>query len=184
LARFNKIAALDPIDLDNFINKFVANFITNSSTRTIITAFYVFLLEDAERIVELRLKSTEGSSIGPIISHLFNGSLIFESLLKMLYPKKDNGAPVKTLRDIFSTRTFQTDFGMGFQTKATSFQEILNGIHDNSLLTAFCTTAKVRNTTGHNLIWDNIFDTLANYESVMHQIVNALLFVIERKFIR
>jgi hypothetical protein len=184
LDRFNSFSALGPIDLENFLSKFITNFIQNSSTRTIISSFYVFLLEHTERLVELRLKSTEGSSIGPIISHLFNGGLIFESLLKILYPKKDNGDPVKTLGDVFYTSTFQADFGKGFQTSATSLQEILNGILDNSLSTAFCTTAKVRNTTGHNLIWDNVFDSIANYEAIMNQIVNALLFVIEKKFIR
>jgi len=88
------------------------------------------------------------------------------------------------LGDVFYTSTFQTDFGKGFQTSAISLKEVLDGIVDNSLLTAFSTTARVRNTTGHNLVWDNIFDSTANYESIMNQIVNALLFVIERKFIR
>jgi hypothetical protein len=184
LDRFNSVSALGSFNLESFINKFVTNFMQNSSTRTIISSFYVFLLEDTERLVELRLKSTEGGSIGPIISHLFSGGLIFESLLKNLYPNKDNGAPVKTLVDVFCTNTFQADFGKGFQTSAISLQEILNGIVDNSMLTAFSTTAKVRNTTGHNLVWDNIFDSMENYKTIMNQIVNALLFVIERKFIR
>jgi hypothetical protein len=184
LDRFNSISSLSPINLNDFLAKFITNFMHNSSSRTIISAFYVFLLEHTERLVELRLKSTKGSSIGSIISHLFSGGLIFESLLKILYPRKDNGDPVKTLGDVFYTSTFQTDFGKGFQTSAISLKEVLDGIVDNSLLTAFSTTARVRNTTGHNLVWDNIFDSTANYESITNQIVNALLFVIERKFIR
>jgi hypothetical protein len=184
LERFNTISTLDPLTLEDFTNKFIANLIQNSSTRTIISSLYVFLLEHKERLIELSLKSTEGSSIGPIISHLFNGSLIFESLLKILYPNKDNGNPVKTLGEAFGTKTFQADFGERFQTSAISLQDILNGIEDNSLHTAFCTTAKVRNTTGHNLIWDNIFDSITNYEALMDQIVNALLFLIEKRFIR
>lgn len=184
LDRFNSISSLASLNLDDFVAKFITNFMHNSSSRTIISAFYVFLLEHTEQLVELRLKSTEGSSIGPLISHLFNGGLIFESLLKILYSKKDNGGLVETLGDVFYTSTFQTDFGKGFQTRAISLKEVLDGIVDNSLLTAFSTTAKVRNTTGHNLVWDNIFDSIANYESIMNQIVNALLFVIERKFIR
>ena len=184
LGRFNSISFIDPINLNDFVAKFITNFMHNSSSRTIISAFYIFLLEHTERLVELRLKSTEGSSIGPIISHLFSGGLIFESILKILYPRKDNGDLVMTLGDVFYTSTFQTDFGKGFQTCALSLKKVLGGIVDNSLLTAFSTTARVRNTTGHNLVWDNIFDSISNYESIMNQIVNALLFVIERKFIR
>lgn len=184
LDRFNSISSLAPINLNDFVAKFITNFMHNSSSRTIISAFYVFLLEHTERLVELRLKSTEGSSIGPIISHLFSGGLIFESSLKILYPRKDNGDPVRMLGDVFYTSTFQTDFGKGFQTTAISLKEVLDGIVDSSLVTAFSTTARIRNTTGHNLVWDNIFDSIANYESIMNQVVNALLFVIERKFIR
>jgi hypothetical protein len=184
LDRFNSVSSLPAINLNDFVTEFITNFIHNSSSLTIISAFYVFLLEHTERLVELRLKSTEGSSIGPIISHLFSGGLIFESLLKILYPNKDNGDPVRMLGDLFHTSTFQADFGKGFKTSAISLKEVLDGIVDNSLITAFSTTARVRNTTGHNLVWDNIFYTIPNYESIVNQIVNALLFIIERKFIR
>jgi hypothetical protein len=184
IERFNHTAGPMPITFSDFIKKFVSILIQDKKTRTIVSAFYIFLLEKTERIIELNLRSTEGSSIGPIISHLFSGGLVFESLLKNRYPTKDDGLPVKVLGDVFKTNSFINDFGRGVQTSAESLQEIIDGINDNSSITAFTTTARLRNTTGHNLVWENIFNTTKNYEILYQQIVNALLFVIEKKFIR
>lgn len=150
-----------------------------SSNRAIITAFYVFLLEAEERSMELQLKSTKGSSLGPIISHLFSGGLIFESLLKSIYSSKDN-----TLNDFFKNNAeFKKDFGVKVKTSSKNLQNILNSISDNSPKTAFSTTTMLRNTTGHNLVWTNIFKTDLTYEILVNQIMNALLYLIEKKFI-
>lgn len=184
IQRFNKISGLAPISIESFIDKFVDRLMQTSSTRTIISALYVFLLETTERRLELRLKSIEGGSLGPVIAHLFSGGLIFESLLKHLYPTKNNGDPIKTLGQIFPTKAFIADFGVGMQTSADSLQDILEGATDNTLITAFCTVSKLRNTTGHNLVWDNIFGVSSNYEILVNQIMNALLYLIEKKFIR
>ena len=182
--RFNQISGLPPVTLTDFIDKFVSILIKDPQTRTIVSAFYIYLLEKTERLIELNLRSTEGSSLGSIISHLFGGGLIFESLLKNRYSTKDDGNPVKVLGNVFHTTSFKNDFSQGVQTSAESLQEILDAINDNSFITAFTATARLRNTTGHNLVWDNIFNTSANYETLCQQIVNALLYVIERKFIR
>jgi len=184
IQRFNAISGLAPISIDTFIDKFVIRLMQISSTRTIISAFYVFLLEATERQLELQLKSIKGSSLGPVIAHLFNGGLIFESVLKYLYTTKDKGDPVKTLGQVFQTSAFITDFGTGIKTSADSLQDILDSVTDNSVNTAFCTASKLRNTTGHNLVWDNIFATSSNYEILTNQVLNALLYLIERKFIR
>ena len=182
--RFNAISGLAPLNIDLFIDRFVVRLMQSAPTRTVISALYVFLLEAAERLIELRLKSTQGSSLGPVIAHLFSGGLIFESLLKYLYPTKNNGDPVKTLWQVFQTNAFISDFGTGMQTSADSLQDILDAATDNSLLTAFCTASKLRNTTGHNLVWDNIFHSTSNYEILVEQSLNALLYLIEKKFIR
>lgn len=184
ISRFNLISGLSSISLDEFSNKFVTKLIQNTSTRVIISALYVYLLEANERLTELRLKSTQGSSIGPIIAHLFSGGLIFESLLKYIYPTKDNGKPIKTLGQVFQTNTFISDFGTGIEKSSDSLQDILDAVSDNYLITAFCTASKLRNTTGHNLVWDNIFHSASNYEALINQSINALLYLIEKKFIR
>ena len=184
LNRFNSISNLSTISLDGFIDKFITRLMQDSSTRTIISALYIFLFEYKERQTELCLRSTEGSSLGPIIAHLFSGGLIFESLLKNLYPTEDNGDRIKTLGKIYQTTAFQSDFGSGVQTSADTLQEILDAVNDNSLLTAFCTTSRIRNTTGHNLVWDNIFNSSQNYEILSNQIINAMFYVVEKKFVR
>lgn len=184
LNRFNSISNLSTISPDGFIDKFITRLMQDSSTRTIISALYIFLFEYKERQTELCLRSTEGSSLGPIIAHLFSGGLIFESLLKNLYPTEDNGDRIKTLGKIYQTTAFQSDFGSGVQTSADTLQEILDAVNDNSLLTAFCTTSRIRNTTGHNLVWDNIFNSSQNYEILSNQIINAIFYVVEKKFVR
>lgn len=184
LDRFNKLSGLKPIRIEEFVEKFVSPFIEEQSTRTIISAFYAFLMESSERMLELKLKSIQGSSIGPIITTLFSGGLIFESLLKCIYPKNDEGKASKQVGEIFKIKAFNNDFGSGMKTSADNLKEILEDINDDSLTTAFCTTAKLRNTTGHNLIWDNIFDDPSHYEKLSDQIVNAVLFFIEKQYIR
>lgn len=84
ITRFNQISGLSPITITDFIDKFVSILIQDAQTRTIISALYIFLLEKTERLIELDLRSTEGSSLGPIISHLFSGGLIFESIKKQV----------------------------------------------------------------------------------------------------
>lgn len=182
--RFNGISGLQAVNLADFVKKFVIPFIQNPPTRTIISAFYVYLLEFEDRLSELTLRSTQGCSIGPIISHLFSGCIIFESLLKNIYPLKDDGNPVETLGDVFHSQAFIDDFGGGINTHATSLQVILDNIADNTVTTAFTVTARLRNTTGHNLIWDNIFENTEHFIVFTHQVINSLLYVIERKFLR
>lgn len=183
LQRFSHISGLPPLSLEQFIEQFVKVLIRDVSKRTIISALYVYLLEYEERHQELRLRSIEGGSIGPVVKHLFTGGVIFESLLKPFYPVQDNGKPVETLGDVFKSSAFINDFGAGFTTSARSLQSILDAVSDNLCPTAFRTTAKLRNTTGHNLIWDDVFANPQQYSILFHQEVNALLYLISAKFL-
>ena len=146
------------------------------------SAFYVYLLAYEDRLCELQLRSIGGGSIAPMITHLFTGGVIFESLLKHFYPNKDDGNPTKTLGDIFLTCAFTDDFVTGLSTSASSIQDILSSINDNSLHVAFSTAAKLRNTTGHNLIWDDRFANPDQYSLLFYQEINALLYLISTKF--
>lgn len=113
--RFNSISSSSPIDIDIFIDKFVNHLMQNHSTRTIISALYVFLLESEERLIELRIKSTQGTSLGPVIANLFGVGLIFESLLKYVYPTNDNGAPIKLLGRCFKQLPLGLIFGLAYK---------------------------------------------------------------------
>jgi len=170
-----------------FVNNFIVpNFINDSAldrnkkkrtNRTIICAFYQFILEYKERRNDLRLRSIEGGSITPFVIHLFSGALIFESLLKQLFPKIDNGKTPKNIGDITNSNQFISKFGE-INISAYTIQEIIDGVKDNSLKTSFSTTAKIRNTTGHNFVWDDNFNDPSNYELLADQIINAIFYLI------
>ena len=139
-------------------------------------------MEFEEREKELSLKSSQGGSMEPVLTYLFKGGLIFESLLKYFY-KKNDGQNYFLIRDIFGTREFKNDFVSIKKSNANSVREIIGAIKTNDLKTAFKTTSKLRNTSGHNLVWDNIFDDPENFKKLYEQQVNAILYLIQKKFI-
>lgn len=164
------------LTLPEFLQRFPAQLLATPESRTIASAFYVFILEVDERTEELAMRSVAGGSTGPALSLLFRGGVLFESLLKRLYPGH------RTLGAILRDRSFQGDFPGAYQTSARSLADILANATDNSIETAFSTTARLRNTTGHNLIWDDVFDIPNALTRLVNQQFNALLYVIERKF--
>lgn len=177
LFRFNQILGHPKLNLDSFIEKFVNSLLIDSKDRTLITAFYVFLLEHEERQRELRLRSIDGGSISPFISHLFNGALIFESLLKFLFPKKDDGKQAATLKEVFNTSRFRSMFSFKIGTSAYSLAEIIEGLVDDSIKTAFSISSKIRNTTGHNLCWDDSLNE-TTYKQLFGQEINAIFYLV------
>lgn len=182
LTRFNAISSLAQILLSDFVDKFVKVLVNKKENHSIITAFYSYVLEYQDRLRELELRSSEGGSIEPALTFLFKGGLLFESLLKYLYPTKNNGADrCKTLGDIFNTTSFKTDFPLGITTSASSLAEIIAFI-GSDITTAFNVTARLRNTSGHNLVWDDIFTNTENFTKLFEQQINALFFVILKKF--
>lgn len=184
LTRFNSISNLSQLILTDFINKFILVLASDTNKHSIITALYSFILEFEDREKELQLRSSSGGSIEPALKYLFKGGLIFESLLKHLYPNQDNGRPCGTLGNVFHTGTFQADFLSRVQIRAVSLRSIVNAIgNNNDIQTAFDTVSRLRNTTGHNLVWDDIFNNPANFEKLYNQQINALLYLIHKKFI-
>lgn len=180
----------EQITIEAFVNMFVSELVekefnereedgTRSPYRSLVTAFYAFLLEFKDRQTDLALRSDEGGSVEPFIVHLFRGGLLFESLLKHFYPHNN------TLGNIFKDKAFQEDFDKGLerQTYADSLEVILNGATDGYRVTSFATTAKLRNISGHNLVWDDVFDDPINYCRLVSQEINALFYIIQRKFL-
>lgn len=182
LARFNSISGLSPLSINDFKDKFILALVKDTSKHSIITAFYSFILEYEDRAKELQLRSSDGGTIEPALTYLFKGGLIFESLLKHFYPNKDNGNQVKTLGDIFQTSNFKADFLQSVNTSSSSLLDIVNVVSNSDLQTAFNTVSKLRNTTGHNLVWDDVFNKVDNFKLLYHQIINSLFFIISKKF--
>ena len=183
IRRFNSISGLSPILIEDFVIKFVNKLISKKDNHSIITAFYSFILEFEDREKELLLRSTEGGSIEPVLTHLFKGGLIFESLLKYLYPLDDRSNNCKTIGDIFKTNSFKFDFPIKIKTGADTLTEVIIGISSNDVQTAFCTTSQLRNTAGHNLVWDDVFDNLSDLKKLYEQQVNAIFYLIQKKFL-
>jgi hypothetical protein len=202
LKRFNEIASLSEsegqITVGTFVDKFVSALVEkeikaqkessdlkSKPYRSLVTAFYAFLLEFQGRCTELALRSDEGGSIEPFIVHLFRGGLLFESLLKYFYKQLDN-KEWKTIASIFKDDLqFQKDFGKLPEgaTTAEDLESIIKDVRDNSLETAFKTTARLRNTAGHNLVWSGVFSDPVNYSLLVKQEINALFYIIQKKFL-
>lgn len=184
ITRFNTIFQNNHLNKNVFVEKFIKALVGNNqkANHSIITALYSFILEFDDRKNELGLRSKEGGSIEPILTFLFKGGLIFESLLKYLYPKKDDGSDCKTIGDIFQTTNFKNDFMNNIQITANSLQEIVN-IVGNDAMTAFSITSKLRNTVGHNLVWDDVFNDPDNFSKLYEQQINAIFYLIQKKFL-
>jgi hypothetical protein len=186
LARFNSISNANPISIRDFVEKFVRYLVMDSAKnppvaklhRVIVTTLFTFIAEFEERFKELQLRSREGGSIELPLSHLFKGGLIFESLLKATYH-----AGNCTLGDIFKTPGFRMDFPGGVDTSATCIADILQVVTSNDRQTAFEVTSKLRNTSGHNLIWDDVFDKPENFRTLFEQQINAILYVALKKYL-
>jgi hypothetical protein len=178
LTRFAASSPAPKLDLAAFVENFVMTIARTKEARSIITGIYGFMLECESRLQMLHLRSKAGGSIEPMLTHLFKGGLIFESLLKQLYPNLRQ----RTLEKITEDKTFQIDFPE-FDTRAGSLSGILQGISDNTIQTAFNTTAKLRNTTGHNLIWSDEFDDTENFRKLQEQEVNAIFYIIQKKYL-
>lgn len=185
LERFNQISNLPALEVEGSWRTFVSNLLADPSQRTIVSALYVFLLEFLDRKQELAFREgSTGGSNQPFTVHLFTGGLLFESLLKLCYPTNDAGDRNCTLGGVLHTGQFLRDFSLAIAppSSANTLQEIHDAIQGGSVVeAAFGTAARLRNTTGHNLVWDDIFSTPQKYVDLFHQVMNALFFVIAGK---
>ncbi len=144
---------------DDFIEKFVKPSFFDNSFRTLLTSLYSFILEYDSRAQQLDLRSSEGSSIEPFLTHLLKGGLILESLLKLKPP----GDREKTLRPVIIAHNHKLKIDttvlkggltleevsqhlLDLESKKKAFQDVCFGV-----------TYGIRNTTGHKLLWKDIF---------------------------
>lgn len=169
--------------MSDFVKNFVVGLVNeNKNNRSIVSSLYSYILEFDDRIKMLELRSKEGGTIEPILTHLFKGGLLFESVLKYLVSKytwKDTmGKSPRTLGDFNDCEDFTNKF-CTFSTGSNSLKEIVDRAVDNKMQTSFSTTAMIRNTTGHNLVWDDVFKDLSNYRLLYKQTINSLFYLID-----
>lgn len=182
LTRFNRISGRPPLAIDDVV-RFVGLFL-NATERTIISALYNFVMESRERMEELTFRQgSRGGSNQPFTVHLLTGGLLFESLLKHFYPQSKISKNW-TLNDVLQHTDFRKDLNVPANqgASASTLQEIYDAIKgSNTAETAFSTAAKLRNTTGHNLIWDDVFSNPVIYRALLEQVMNAILYVVDAK---
>jgi hypothetical protein len=188
LGRFNATSGRAPITVDAWIRHFARPCLTTAGERTLLCAFYVFLYESTDRLAELELREgVADGSIHPVLSHLFRGGLIFETMLNRFYRAnnlgdifKKHGAAIKRDFDIPPTGT-RLSASVGARNPLAAIRATATGGQD--VLTAFNTTAKLRNATGHDLDRDNIFIQPAAYTELFNQVMNAILYVVAIKYL-
>lgn len=150
---------------------------------SVITSLYSFVLEYKEAHKNLCLTSGSVDSTEPILVHLFKGALIFETILKHYYPHNDMGERIKTLGRFSGNSAFTSTFpNVALSNSTDSLQEIANAATNKDLKTTMENTAKIRNTTGHKLVWDNIFNEPNNYKKLYEQEIFAILYVISKQW--
>lgn len=173
---------------DDFVNNFVVGLINkNKNYRSIVSSLYSYIFEFNDRIKILELRSKEGGTIEPILTHLFKGGLLFESVLKYLVSKyewkitkgkKDKGKLPRTLGEFNNCEDFTNKF-CKFSTSSNSLKDVVAKAIDSKMQTTFSTTAMIRNTTGHSLVWDDVFNDLNKYQLLYKQTVYSLCYLID-----
>jgi hypothetical protein len=166
----------------NFMD--VPLFARDAAYRSIITSLLTFLLEGKDLQLQIGLRSHHGGSLEPFLTHLFKGGLIFESLLKRKYGasgntlgpylnagKADLSLSSKPLYKELSTPIKLEDI--------PAFLQNWSGkdFHEGAIAIAYA----VRNTTGHDLGWQDIF-TEDVYKVLFDGIVNAIFWVIKKAY--
>jgi len=183
LTRFNAIPGITPVSIADVI-RFVGLFF-NASERTIISALYIFVMESRDRIEELTFRQgSRGGSNRSFTVHLLTGGLLFESLLKHFYPQSKPATGSWTIGSVLTHQDFRTELHVpAIQgTSAGTLHEIYDAITgSNTAETAIRTAAKLRNTTGHNLVWDDVFSNPVIYRALFEQVMNAVLYVVDAK---
>jgi len=177
------------ITLQEFTNKFVEKLIIEDNT-AIITTLYSFILEFEDIQEMIKLRSINGGTIEPMIIHLFKGAVIFETLIKRTN-KRPDGKDFMVLNGLFTHETspFVSKYpeftinGGHIEQLNEILIPLINDEYSNFVSAAFNTVYKIRNSTAHNLSWDDVFID-DNYEKMFLQIINSIFIVIQREYIK
>lgn len=187
-----RIRTTEEIKLDEFVNQFVIETITRDvKSRSLISSLYSYIMEFNDLHETLKIRSQNLSSVEPLLANLFKGGLIFETLLKAISEQKSwlisrgprSGRSPTTLGDFRRCDDFLTLFGIeegDFTTRTSDLRLIIQSATDNSIGTSFSVTGKIRNTAGHDLRRDDVFQNPDDYKSLVDKELNAIFYLIKR----
>lgn len=175
---------VQPITQQIFANNFVLPLLRDQKTRSIVTSLYSFLMESNDLTQGLSLRSSDLGSIEIILLNLFKGGLIFESLLKHFY-KQNNGREYYLMSGPLESNRFKGHFGLTekLSQNANKLEEIVKHLPSpqaRNIQRTFEITAKIRNTSGHGLQWDDVFQTPETYQTLFEEQVSAIFLLISK----
>jgi hypothetical protein len=163
----------------DFLRRFVEPMLRNG-TAGIVAAFYAFLLEFDDRVVEVSLRSSPVlGSYQPLLPHLFKGGLLLETLLKQSFPTLAGS----TLGGILQDTDFRARVGFNPQAiREVPLTTLCTDALSPTPESAFLATGRLRNTMGHNLIRDPLPNLPGAYITLVHQEINAFLYAVTRLY--
>lgn len=171
------------LSVDDLVTRFVRPQAIDPTHRSIVTALLTFILEGRDRQEMIAIRSARGGSLEPFLAHLFKGGLVFESILKRVY-----GAAAKSLGaylavgagDLLLTKSL---YATHTRYALDDLPKLLPGwesepFQERSVAIAYA----VRNTSGHDLGWQDIFVHSGLYSQLFEGILDAIFWTIGRKY--
>lgn len=182
LERYSRLSGT-VLSVDDLVARFVRLHVADPTHRSIVTALLTFVLEGRDRQEMIATRSAHGGSLEPFLVHLFKGGLVFESILKRLY-----GAAGKSLGTYLAAGAGDLLLTKSLYAKHTPYAledlpKLLAAwasepFHERSVAIAYA----VRNTSGHDLGWQDIFVDPGLYSQLFEGILDAVFWTIERKY--
>lgn len=172
LEYYNKITGKTKaveLTLENFRDKFIYPSLIDRAQpglRTLVSSFIIFCVEWDYRNEHFDLEVAEKASSQPFFLHIFEGCLLFESLLRNKPDPKPVGR-IRTLDDLLGEQDIKAKFGnidfnavkrrlnkpaQGGEYSLEDLFDYLNQ-YDNSVEKTMHITYVARNVLGHNIGW-------------------------------
>jgi hypothetical protein len=182
LRRYSQLSGT-VLSVDDLVRRFIRPSARDPAHRSIVTALLTFILEARDRSEMISIRSAHGGSLEPFLTHLFKGGLIFESMLKRLY-----GTTGNSLGDYLAAGA--ADLQLTQKLYLSHVPYALDGLpnlisswstkpfQERSVAIAYA----VRNTTGHDLGWQDVFVHPNLYAQLFEGILHAILWTVERKY--
>lgn len=190
LKDFNKHFS-KPLLIPSLVNKFINSGFKETYHRTLISSFYIFILEAQALLDLLKRRSANKGSIEPFLSHLHKGGLILESIFKEIYTSLSS----ETLRTIVGDPFIRQDLKLeDYQTGniGKTLEDIVKHLlprmeSDRKKLKIhnqwFRLSYYLRNTTSHSLLWPDVFDE-SIYRQLYRQILFSIFYLIKEKYVK
>ena len=176
MRRFSHVSP-SPITTHQFVNQFIKPNAPDPAYRAIATSFNTFALERKTRLQQIKIRSNSGGSIEPFLTHIFKGTLIFESVLKRklrgssLGQCLNNGCTQLGL----SKASWRTCKNVSLQDIPAILERLkLEPFHERNIAVAFA----LRNTAGHDLGWTDIFK-YQMYSKLVSAVENSILWSVK-----